>query len=290
MSSQPIALGQVVVVGLGLVGGSLVKALRERRAASSIGGIDHRDVLARARPLLDATAAPDDARELLGSADLVVLATPARVALESLSDVLDAVAPQAAVTDVASVKSAIAARAASHPRASRFVPGHPMAGRELGGFEASRADLFEGASWFLVGAACASDAFERAGALARTVGAIVRPIDASAHDRAMAIVSHVPHLVASALVDLAATEGALDLAGPGFRDATRIAGGPEAIWADILAENRAEIVAALDALLRRLDAVKIALSAGEDAGVAAALDLLAAARRAKPVPPSGAGV
>lgn len=156
-----------------------------------------------------------------------------------------------------------------------------MAGREIGGFEASRASLFDGASWFLVESGADRDAFERVHRLVLALGASPRVVDAESHDRAMAVVSHLPHLVASALAELAAMEKALPYAGPGFQDTTRIAGGPEAIWGDIFAENREPIVAALDALILRLDGIKTALASGEREGVAAALELLAGARRAR---------
>lgn len=274
---------RVVIVGLGLMGGSLLRALRERGVPTKIAGIDHGDVLGAARSFLDQGALPGspESADLLAAADLVVLAMPGRLILEAIAPTLDALSPSGVVTDMASFKLSIAERAAAHPRANRFVPGHPMAGREIGGFSASRADLFEGASWFLVESGADEEAFLRVRGLVEAVGASPRTTSADAHDRAMALVSHAPHLVASALLELAAEAGALDFAGPGFHDTTRIAGGPDAIWADIFAENRGHLVAALDALVRRIDSVKAALHSGEREGVGAALALLASARRAR---------
>lgn len=274
--------GRVAIVGLGLIGGSIAKALRAR-GEGAIFGVDHGDVLALAGGLLDGGAEPGStlAGELLASADLVVLATPSRVVLSEVETRLDTLAPSAALTDTASVKRAIVARASAHPRASRFVAGHPMAGREIGGFEASRADLFEGAPWFLVDEQACAEAMERVTSLVLTLGARPFPTTADAHDHAMALVSHLPHLVASALAELAWEEGVLGYAGPGFRDTTRIAGGPDAIWRDIFADNQDQLVAALDAFLERLAGVRDALAVGGGEGVEVALELLARARRGR---------
>lgn len=278
-----MSLGHVAIVGLGLIGGSIAKALREHSAAETICAIDYEATLAAASACIDDGAAPGspEAGKLLGSADLVVLAAPGQVVLGSVSPALDALRPGAALTDTASFKLAVVERADAHPRKARFVPGHPMAGREVGGFEASRADLFANASWFLVGAGADADAFNRVSKLVLSVGAHPRVIDAADHDRAMAFVSHLPHLVASALLEVAADANALDFAGPGFQDTTRIAGGPDFIWADIFANNREAILSALDAFTQRLDELKSAFAAGEREGVEGALRLLAGARRAR---------
>lgn len=278
-----MSLGRVVIVGLGLMGGSLAKALRERSAAEAICAVDYEATLSAASGYVDESAAPgsSEANGLLGSADLVVLAAPGRIVLDSIAPALDALRPQAALTDTASFKLAVVERAETHPRRARFVPGHPMAGREVGGFEASRADLFANANWFLVESGADADALERIRHLVLAVGARPRIIDADEHDRAMAIVSHLPHLVASALVELAADADVLDFAGPGFKDTTRIAGGPDAIWADIFANNRDAILTALDAFTQRLDEMKSAFASGEQEGVREALRLLASARRVR---------
>lgn len=274
---------RITIVGLGLIGGSIAKALRAKGEDVSIAALDREYVLESARSLLDESApvGSPKAEALVASADLVVLASPTRAILESIAPTLDLIREGAVVTDTASIKLGVAERAAAHPRGSRFVAGHPMAGREIGGFEASRAELFDGASWFLVEEGADADAKERVRAFVSTLGAKPRTTNAGEHDRAMAVVSHAPHLVASALLELGAQAGALDYAGPGFRDTTRIAGGPDNVWADIFAENREYIAAALDALVLRLDAIKTALKAGESEGVRAALDLLEGARRAR---------
>ncbi len=272
-------LGEVLVVGCGLMGGSLVRALADRRAAARLVVVDRAEPPPAALSLVDGAllAGSAEAERAIERADLVVLAMPTFAIADALPSVLDRVRADAAVTDLGSVKSTIVARAAGHPRAARFVGGHPMAGREQGGFEASTPTLFEGARWFLVPGADA-DAHASVERLVRAAGAEPVALDAARHDAAVARVSHLPQLVASALVALAADAGALDAAGPGFRDLTRVAGGPEAVWRDIFAANHAEIADAVRTLARALDGVADDLAAGS---AVASLDLLARARAAR---------
>lgn len=284
-------LGRVTVVGCGLIGGSIVKGLRARGQAASLCAVDRPDVLEAARSFVDevGVVGSNEARELVARSDLVVLATPISAILESSIWVLDAIDARAVVTDTGSVKGAVVEAIVGHPRAGRFVAGHPMTGREVGGFEASSPGLFEGAQWFLVSAADAAatsppsdpDALERAAGLASALGAAVVAINAADHDRAMAFVSHVPHLVASAVYEAAARAGALAQAGPGFRDLTRIAGGPISVWGDIFRANSGPIAEALDHVLAPLVALRDQLATGTEGAVEAAVKLLDQAQRAR---------
>jgi prephenate dehydrogenase len=288
-------LGRVVVIGCGLVGGSIVQSLRKSGRAGRLGAVDREPVLSIARSHLDASAEPEtpQARELVREADLVILAVPVFAIIRNLDWVLDAIREDAVVTDTGSVKKAILAAARLHPRGSRFVAGHPMAGRETGGFEAATADLFEGSRWFLVaetnGGARAPDtaAVDRVVALAEAVGADPIVLDADAHDRAMAYVSHVPQLIASALYGVAARAGVLGEAGPGFRDLTRIAGGPSSVWRDIFESNRQEIAGALGHILEPLVDLRSKLLAGDEKAIDAAIALLERAHQAKSDKPPG---
>jgi len=226
----------------------------------------------------------------------VVLATPVSAIIESATWVLDAIDAGAVVTDTGSVKGAVLEGIVGHPRARRFVAGHPMTGREIGGFEASSPGLFEGAQWFLVSAADAApdaDALERAARLASTLGAAVVAMNAADHDRAMAFVSHAPQLVASAMYEAAARAGALAQAGPGFRDVTRIAGGPISVWADIFRANSGPIAEALDQVLAPLVALREQLAAGTHGTIEPAVKLLEQVQRARSAAgrsdPSGSG-
>jgi prephenate dehydrogenase len=287
-------LGRVTIVGCGLIGGSLVKALHGRKGALRLSAIDREEVLALARPFLDGSATPGSAaaNELVSESDTIVLATPVGTIVRDLGWALDAAGPDAVVTDTGSVKKPVVEAAARHVKGSRFAGGHPMAGREVGGFEASSAVLFENTPWFVVNAGstlAAGDsampaqpgAAERASELARAVGAEPIVVDADAHDRAMAYVSHAPQIVASALYGAAARAGVLREAGSGFRDVTRIAGGPSSIWRDIFAANRERIAAALGEILEPLALARDALARGDEAGLLAVLALLDGAQAAR---------
>jgi prephenate dehydrogenase len=292
------ALRQVTVIGCGLIGGSLVKALRARRAAARLSAIDRPDVLRAARPYLDADAdaGSTKATSLVASSDLVILAMPIGAIISSLDWVLASIPQGGVVTDTGSVKRPIVVAARSNANAASFVAGHPMAGREVGGFEASSADLFEKARWFLVKDAGTDgrdrQSVDRVVALARAVGAEPMEIEAGAHDRAMAYVSHAPQLVASAVYSVAARAGVLDQAGPGFRDVTRISGGPASTWRDIFDANRDELASALGEILEPLVELRRRLVEGDATAIASAVALLdeahaAKAKRLSEMPPKG---
>jgi prephenate dehydrogenase len=282
-------LGQVTVIGCGLIGGSLVKALRARRAASRLCAVDASAVLDVARTYLDdaAETGSTQATGLVATSDLVILAMPISAIIGNLKWVLASIPNDAVVTDTGSVKEPIVAAARSNPRGPCFVGGHPMAGREVGGFEASTSDLFEKARWFLVedgaGRKRGPDRspLERAIALAEAVGAEPCTIDAAAHDRAMAYVSHAPQLIASAIYSVASRAGVLGEAGPGFRDVTRISGAPASPWRDIFDTNRRELAVALAEIIEPLVELERLLHTDDRSAVDSAVALLERAQRAK---------
>jgi prephenate dehydrogenase/3-phosphoshikimate 1-carboxyvinyltransferase len=281
---------QVTVIGCGLIGGSLLKALRAKGETARLSAVDRPDVLAAAGELLDdaAEAGSTKASSLVHASDLVVLAMPIGGIIRSLDWVLAAISDEAVVTDTGSVKRPIVAAARSSSRVSRFVAGHPMAGREIGGFEASSADLFEKARWFIMkeageGSAAAPDraAIDRVAALARAVGAEPVQIEPDAHDRAMAYVSHAPQLISSAVYATAARAGVLGEAGPGFRDVTRISGAPATMWRDIFETNRDELAAALGDILEPLVELSRMLRSGDAKAIDSAVHLLQEAHAEK---------
>lgn len=282
-------LGQVTVIGCGLIGGSLVKALRTKGAASRVCGVDAQGVLDAARGYLDDCAETGSSKttDLVATSDLVILAMPIGAIIANLGWVLDAIPSGAVVTDTGSVKEPIVAAARATPRAKSFVGGHPMAGREVGGFEASTADLFERARWFLVDGAGdprrspAPAETDRVIALVQAVGAEPSIVDAGAHDRAMAYVSHAPQLIASAVYSVAARAGVLGEAGPGFRDVTRISGAPASTWRDIFETNRKELASALGEIIEPLVEIRRLLEAGDRAAVDSSVALLERAQGAK---------
>jgi prephenate dehydrogenase len=243
----------VAVVGLGLIGGSLARALT--RAGYTVVGVDRADVARRARRARAVARTAARLERAVAEADVIVLAATPAANLRLLRRVARA-APDGLVTDVGSVKRPIA-RAAASLRVPRFVGGHPMTGSERSGFAASDADLFRGRPWILtpVRAAAADMALLRR--MVAAAGARPVTMTPAQHDRAVAFLSHVPQLAAWALRDAArgdrVTARRLGMAGPGFRDMTRLARSPRRMWREILDQNRDEVVRAVTAVVRRLE-------------------------------------
>ncbi len=266
------------IVGLGLVGGSLARALRRGRG-DRIVAIDAAAVLASdaAQGTCDdrVDAASTSAVErALSAADRVVLATPVSVIADVVTSALDAAR---VVTDCGSTKRAVLAAARTSPRIARFVPGHPMAGLAGGGLDRASADLFVGRTWILCPHGADEDAVADVEALVRAVGARAVHMTAEAHDRAVALTSHVPQLLASALGALSRRRGASVAAGPAFERLVHGAGGPETMWRDIFATNADEVALVLRELAAELARVADGLET-TPAGLEAALALLAEAR------------
>lgn len=259
----------VAIIGLGLIGGSVARALRAAPggcwtvAAWTPSG--EAPARALAAGMLD--AAPGKLGDTLAGADLVVLAAPPTSCL-ALVDRLagperEGLAPGAVVTDVASTKARLVARADA--AGLRFVGGHPMAGRETSGWQAADADLFRDRPWVVVpGALADEDDAARVDALARACGARPLRMDAATHDAAAAAISHLPLVLAVALVEAVAGgpgeavpagwPAASRLAASGWRDATRLARGDPAMGAGIAATNAGPLADGLRAVRARLDA------------------------------------
>jgi len=273
---------RLAVVGFGLIGGSVALAARSRGLASHVTALDRPDVLAMpaAREAADDLVDSSDTRSwhaALRGADLVMVATPVG-AIEAMIGELLELAKVA--TDCGSTKRAIAASASRSPRRGRFVPGHPMAGLPQGGVQHARQDLFEGRRWLLCPEHSDADAMSLVEAFVRGIGAVPLRLSAEEHDRAVALTSHVPQVLASALAVMAESRGAGIAAGPAFQSATRVAGGGESMWRDILATNADEVSATLDSLRDELDVVARALRR-QPPDVGPALRLLERARGLK---------
>ncbi|HZO09668.1 MAG TPA: prephenate dehydrogenase [Myxococcota bacterium] len=241
---------RLAVLGLGLLGGSLALAARRRGLARAVvGGARRADTRAAAL----AAGAVDEAADLDAAArgaDLVVLATPVFAMPEVLRRAAPGLAPGAIATDVGSVKGTLAeVLPGLLPTGARYVGSHPMAGSHHSGFEHAREDLFENAVC-IVDASADPDARERVCALWRALGARVVLRDPARHDAEVAWMSHLPHLLAFAFAGAlrAAPAQAAEVAGPGFRDFTRIAHGEPELWADILTANRKALAAPLEAV------------------------------------------
>lgn len=239
---------RIAIVGLGLIGGSLVKSFRHRAPECKLIGVDSRDILAAAREYLDDAFESANLAAALRDVDLVFLATPINVILNLLPEVAKAIRSGAVVTDVGSTKSLIVAEAQKHFTGEHFfIGGHPLAGREKGGWENARADLFENAAYVLTPPSnFPAYLFEALTQLLQTLGARMIKLDPAPHDRLVADISHLPQLLAIALMNFIARENApaelsLQLVAGGFRDMTRLAASPYAIWQDILDSNRANV-------------------------------------------------
>jgi prephenate dehydrogenase len=269
-----------VVVGTGLIGGSVGLALCRR--GWHVSGFDADAGVARRALELGALSTVGDDLD----AELVVVATPVRSTAGVVHALLaaDGRNPEAVVTDVGGVKGPLAA-AVDHPQ---FVGGHPMAGSEQVGIEGARPDLFVGATWVLTPTpATDPDAYTRLRSTLADLGANVLALDPEQHDALVAVVSHVPHLTAATLMDLASGVGEehaalLQLAAGGFRDMTRVAAGQPAIWPDICDENAGAIVQTLDSLIAALGRMRDRVAGGDRHGLLEVLDRAAVARRALP--------
>ncbi|MCY9783014.1 prephenate dehydrogenase [Nocardiopsis sp. EMB25] len=275
---------RVTVVGTGLIGTSVALALRARDVDVALSDPDPDTLrlacdLGAGRPLTEADDRP---------ADVAVIAAPPAVIPDVLRDAQDRGLAHV-YTDAASVKASVLAGADRLGcDMATFVPGHPMGGREKHGPGAARADLFLGRSWALCPTGKAdAETVATVAELARMCGAVPRVLDADAHDRAVALVSHAPHVASSAVAAslLGADEAALALAGQGVRDVTRVAGGDPAMWTEILTHNAAPVAEVLSGVAADLAATAEALRAfgadpdtRTDATLAPVRDVLARGR------------
>jgi prephenate dehydrogenase len=274
----------MTIVGVGLIGGSLGLAAKRAGLVARVAGVsrsaESRTVALR-RGLVD--EATDELAHALCGADLVVLATPVETITRLLPEVARRIPADALVTDVGSVKGPIAAAGDRALPDGRFVAGHPIAGREHSGPEAAEADLFVGAPCILTPTTrTRPDAAERIAALWRGVRGAVLHLDPAWHDDLFASVSHLPHLVAFALMDAVLTmerDGQrIRFSGGGLRDFTRVAGSDPVMWRDIFLMNRDMVLKSLTEYREALDRLETALRAGDGAALAA---LLARARAAR---------
>jgi len=266
IDKQPLIFAKIGIVGLGLIGGSIALAAREIWPSSLVIGVDNKDVLETAMRLHAIDVAADDLI-VLAEADVVILAAPARQNIALLAELDENVRQPAVVTDVGSTKRAIVEAARALPARFTFVGGHPLAGAAKGGLEHARTDLFKGRPWLLTPSGDGSgEVVEKLSAFAAALGAEPQIMDAAAHDRVLAFLSHLPQLTASALMQVvgdAVGGKGLALAGRGLVDTTRLASSPADIWRDVAATNADELGPALDALIARLEELRADLHDGD---------------------------
>ena len=246
----------LAILGPGLLGGSIALAARRAggwrvglwaRRAEAVAEIEGRGI---------ADAVSTDLRGIVAGADLVILCVPIGVMPALAREIADAISADTIVTDVGSVKAPVVAELGAIFRGrGRFVGSHPMAGSEQTGIAAARTELFDDAACILT-----PDASSDAGAVAelrafwQSLGSRVLEVPPAGHDEIVALVSHLPHLLAATLVHTVQAEnaGAFDFSGPGFRDTTRVASGPPAMWAEILRTNRDAVRKSAEAMIEKL--------------------------------------
>jgi prephenate dehydrogenase len=263
---------RIAVLGVGLIGGSIGLAAK-RQEGVEVAGFD-RDpaMLKRALELGAVDRAAESEADACAGAEVVFCAAPVSGLSELARIALESSGPDCVVTDVGSTKQGLVAALGAD---ERFIGGHPIAGAETVGVENARADLFEGARWYLTPTERSSGLlYDKLQRTIAGLGARPQAIDAASHDRLMATVSHLPHVVANVLAGQAAAELTADSermpeVGPSFRDATRVAGSNPAVWGDIFAGNREAVAASVEATAERLSEAARLIRSGDREAVTA---------------------
>jgi prephenate dehydrogenase len=262
---------RTAVLGVGLIGGSIGLAAKERLGCEVVGWGPNDPTVERAVELGAIDRPAGSVEEACAEADLVFCASPVSVLPDLVATALGASGADTVVTDAGSTKRQLVAALGDD---ERFIGGHPLAGAETAGVGNARADLFEGARWYLTPTERSSGVlYDRLQRAIAGLGARPQAIDAEAHDRLMATVSHLPHVLANVLASQAAAELTRDSerlpeVGPSFRDATRVAGSNPSIWGDIFAANDEAVTAALDETIARLGEARELIRSGEANAVA----------------------
>jgi prephenate dehydrogenase len=270
LTSSPAT--RVAVLGVGLIGGSIGLAARRRLGAEVVGFGRTAATLERAVELGALDRAAGSIAEACEGAEVVFCAGPVAALPEQAGAALAACGPDAVVSDVGSTKGELVAALGDD---ERFIGGHPLAGAETAGVENAREDLFAGARWYLTPTERSSGLlYDRLQRTVSGLGARPQAIEPAAHDRLLATISHLPHVLANALVAEAAAELTRDSerlpeVGPSFRDTTRVAGSNPLIWADIFASNREAVADSVEAVARRLGEAAELIRRGDRDAVAA---------------------
>lgn len=281
---------RVAIIGTGLVGASLGLAMSRLDDVVVVGWDRDPDELATALARGAVSTASGSAVEAAQGADVVVIAVPVSVVGAVAAEVAPVLAPGAILTDVASVKGRIVEELQqAAPEGVHVIGGHPMAGSHETGAAHASAELFVGATYLLTPTTHTDpQAYQRLHALVAAIGARPLAVHPERHDVLVAVVSHLPQLAASTLMNLAAEKardehaGLLLLAAGGFRDATRVAASSPDLWLEICAQNRSAIMAVLDDYAARIAQLRGVLESSDDDGLRRALDAAQEARRSLP--------
>ena len=271
---------KISILAPGLIGGSVALAAARAFPEASLFVWSRKQAsLAPVQKILPKSKTGTDLTGAAGS-DLILLGAPASALAELARSLLPHLSTQTLVTDVASVKAPVEKELSPLLQGrARWIGSHPMAGSEDSGFSAARADLFQGATVILTPVKTTSaETIRAAGEFWKKLGGKIVQLEAGEHDRQVARISHLPHAVAATLVRAAGEKG-LPLAGPGYRDTTRVAAGPSAMWAEILLGNRDEILASLKDFRAGLQNLEDALEKRDAGALTKFLDEAARIRR-----------
>jgi prephenate dehydrogenase len=263
--------GRLAILGLGLIGGSLAKALKQNNAVREVVGWGHRaPSLQKGIELGVIDRYSLDLAEAVKDADIVVIATPTLIAETMIEKLVPLVPASTIITDVASVKGNLlrAAQRAFGKEPANLVLAHPIAGSEQSGVAAAKADLFANHRVIVTPTECTSKvALEKIEAMWKTAGAELSRLDVDTHDAILAATSHLPHVAAFALVDAFAGDPAqrdiFKYAAGGFRDFTRIASSDPTMWRDIALANSTALLKSIDLFSEHLAQIRAAIAAGD---------------------------
>jgi prephenate dehydrogenase len=267
---------QVTIVGVGLIGGSVGHALREASAVTEVIGYGRNPThLSRAVELGLVDRWSTDLSDAVMGADVVMVATPVGIMPALFQQLAEFVSPTCVVTDAGSVKMKVvdAARASFGPSSERFVGGHPVAGLEKSGVEAARGDLFRGHNVILTpGRDTDPNAVTRIGSLWQTIGAQLMVMSPQQHDSLLALTSHLPHMLAYALVNLLAAQAqdddeCFDLAAGGFYDISRVASSDPVMWRDICLSNKDELLTRIGEYQETMDRLAVLIRSKDADGL-----------------------
>jgi prephenate dehydrogenase len=260
---------QITIIGVGLMGGSVGLACKSRGVARRIVGVD-RDAatIAKARELGVIDDSTTSLIEAVRNADLIVVGTPVDRVAELLITAAPHTQPRAIFSDLGSTKNNIVRALANEPEIlARYVPAHPLAGAERNGVAEAKADLYANRVTILTPERATRDAVRTVAKFWESLGSQVIEMNAAEHDRVLAVTSHLPHAVASAVAGITAREW-LKLSAGGFRDVTRIAAGDPNLWTAIFSANRDAVLAAITAFTTRLSEFRTMLEADDRTGLA----------------------
>ncbi len=267
-----ILFERMAIVGVGLIGGSLAKAVKEKKLVGEVLGVGRSEErLESARKLGIIDRYSGRMNEILGEADLVVVAGPVGVIVDLIREMIPFLKKGTIITDVGSVKKKIVKEVEAFiPGSLYFVGGHPIAGTENSGFEASFSTLFEGRKCIITPVSTTdSHALERVKELWTQVGSVVACMDSEEHDEVFAAVSHLPHIVAYSMVNsLLKVKGfeknIFSFSAGGFKDFTRIAASDPVMWKDIALMNKDKLLSAIKLFQEYLEELKEAIEREDD--------------------------